>query len=128
MTTGDEVFSSGTVPTRADTRRTLLIKEILATIAAGASGLSGAGSPEGVETARPGATYVDTSTGDLWAKQTGTGNTGWTLISSVAGTLGVFGGNGSPVGVVIPTTAAALYVQFDSDPPYIVWVWDGSWH
>ena len=39
---------------------------------------SGAGSPEGVVTAVPGATYVDTNApGTLWFKRTGTGSTGW---------------------------------------------------
>lgn len=39
---------------------------------------SGAGSPEGVVTAAPGATYVDTNApGTLYLKRTGTGNTGW---------------------------------------------------
>lgn len=40
---------------------------------------SGSGSPEGVVTASPGATYVDTDLpGTIYAKRTGTGNTGWT--------------------------------------------------
>jgi hypothetical protein len=43
-------------------------------------GLSGTGSPEGVTTANPGATYFDTASASLWAKQTGTGNTGWTQL------------------------------------------------
>lgn len=39
---------------------------------------SGSGSPEGVVTASPGATYVDTdSPGALYFKRIGTGNTGW---------------------------------------------------
>lgn len=41
---------------------------------------SGAGSPEGVITANPGALYINTNGGagtTLYVKQTGTGNTGW---------------------------------------------------
>lgn len=39
---------------------------------------SGAGSPEGVVVASPGATYIDTSSGSFWMKKTGSGtNTGW---------------------------------------------------
>jgi len=43
----------------------------------GGGGLSGVGSPEGVVTANPGTTYLDTSTGFFYAKMTGSGNTGW---------------------------------------------------
>lgn len=44
----------------------------------GAAGFSGNGSPEGVVTANPGATYVRIDTGGFWYKATGTGtNTGW---------------------------------------------------
>lgn len=39
--------------------------------------LSGTGSPEGVETANPGSTYLDASNGFFYVKQTGVGNTGW---------------------------------------------------
>jgi len=40
---------------------------------------SGAGSPEGATTAGPGALYLDTSVDppSLWAKLSGSGNTGW---------------------------------------------------
>lgn len=48
-------------------------------VQSGGSGLSGVGSPEGVETASPGTTYVDTSNHQLWLKESGSGNTGWTL-------------------------------------------------
>lgn len=37
----------------------------------------GPGSPEGVETGSVGCTYRSTTTGKLWTKATGTGNTGW---------------------------------------------------
>ena len=43
----------------------------------GSGGLNGVGSPEGVQTASPGTTYLDTSNFNFWAKATGTGNTGW---------------------------------------------------
>lgn len=43
----------------------------------GGGGLAGAGSPEGVVSASPGTTYLDTTTDGFWVKKTGTGNTGW---------------------------------------------------
>lgn len=51
-----------------------------AVAAAIAGGYSGAGSPEGVVTAEPGVVYWDTAGQALWAKNTGTGNTGWVLV------------------------------------------------
>jgi len=42
----------------------------------GAGTYSGVGSPEGVVTAAPGAIYTNTA-GELWAKETGVGSTGW---------------------------------------------------
>jgi hypothetical protein len=38
---------------------------------------SGAGSPEGVQTAAVNSVYRDTATGALWWKVSGAGNTGW---------------------------------------------------
>lgn len=38
---------------------------------------TGTASPEGAVTALPGATYVNTATGNFWVKASGTGNTGW---------------------------------------------------
>jgi hypothetical protein len=59
--------------------------QLLCDIAAAASGgggggEAGVGSPEGVVTADPGVTYLDTSNGFFYAKQTGVGNTGWLAI------------------------------------------------
>jgi hypothetical protein len=48
----------------------------------------GAGSPEGARAANPGSVYCNTSGGagtSVYAKETGTGNTGWTAVSSGAG-------------------------------------------
>lgn len=42
--------------------------------------LAGVGTPEGVVSASPGATYYDTSAYGFWVKSTGTGNTGWTQL------------------------------------------------
>lgn len=39
-------------------------------------------SPEGVITSLPGATYLNTVTGDLYYKRSGIGNTGWVLLMS----------------------------------------------
>lgn len=41
------------------------------------SGLNGSGSPEGVVTASPGASYLDTTNHQVYWKNSGTGNTGW---------------------------------------------------
>lgn len=44
------------------------------------------------------------------------------------GSGGTFGGNGSPVGVVFPTSAFAFYIQADSVPPGLVWeYYNGAW-
>lgn len=43
----------------------------------GGGGEAGAGSPEGVVTADPGTTYLDTATNSFWAKATGSGSVGW---------------------------------------------------
>jgi hypothetical protein len=40
----------------------------------------GAGSPEGAVVASPGREYMNSTTGELWLKHTGDGNTGWRLI------------------------------------------------
>lgn len=48
----------------------------------GGTGLSGTGSPEGVTTASPGTTYIDTAAPALYGKVTGTGNTGWQVFVS----------------------------------------------
>lgn len=48
-------------------------------------GSIGVGSPEGVVTASPGATYydkTDPNAPDMWVKVTGTGNTGWVQLIS----------------------------------------------
>lgn len=49
--------------------------------------LQGAGSPEGVTTAGPGSTWRDTTNGVLYVKVTGTGNTGWSNLSTGSSTL-----------------------------------------
>ena len=43
----------------------------------GGAGIVGNGSPEGVVTAPPGTTYLDSSGDHFWYKRTGVGNTGW---------------------------------------------------
>lgn len=81
-------FPEGTTPRIKDTKRRIQMK-ILGAILDTAPGsgatdyatggnFSGAGSPEGTIIASPGATYVDTVSGNLWTKKTGVGtNTGW---------------------------------------------------
>jgi hypothetical protein len=44
--------------------------------------LAGTGSPQGVVSAPPGSTYLDVSTNNFWAKNSGMGNTGWVLLIS----------------------------------------------
>lgn len=83
-------------------------------------GLSGSGSPEGVETAGPGRTYVDTATGDLYVKQTGTGNTGWVMVQS-GGAQEVFQGSGAPVDPPTDPTNPAIYNDEDNGAIH-VWV------
>ena len=55
--------------------------------------LSGTGSPEGVVSASPPASYQDTTTGALYSKADGSGDTGWVVV----------GGNGS---TAVPGLAA----------------------
>jgi hypothetical protein len=43
----------------------------------------GSGTPEGTVTATPGRTYADTTAGNLWVKNTGTGNTGWQSLPQI---------------------------------------------
>ena len=40
-------------------------------------GLTGHGTPEGVQTANPGTPYLDLDSNYVWVKGTGTGNVGW---------------------------------------------------
>lgn len=43
----------------------------------GGAGAVGTGSPEGVVTAEPGTTYLDTAADSLWIKESGSGAVGW---------------------------------------------------
>lgn len=49
--------------------------------AGNASWQSGAGTPEGAVTASPGSLYSDTTNGEVYVKNTGSGNTGWKIIT-----------------------------------------------
>lgn len=81
-------YPEGNTPKLFDTQRRIEMK-ILGAIIDSAPGsgatdyatggnFSGSGSPEGAVIASPGAVYLDTATGSLWSKRTGTGtNTGW---------------------------------------------------
>lgn len=57
--------------------QTYLLCQLVDDAAGSGSSLAGAGDPEGVVTADPGSTYLNTSDGSFWVKQTGSGNTGW---------------------------------------------------
>lgn len=65
----------------------LIIAQLLCNISSSGlgGGSIGVGSPEGVVTASPGATYydkTDPNAPDMWVKVTGTGNTGWVQLIS----------------------------------------------
>jgi hypothetical protein len=82
MATVSETYGSGTIPKIGDTKRMLMVK-------------------------------------DLIADNGGTGSGG----------VGLFSGNGSPVGVIFPTTDTALYLQKDSTPAGLIWSYfSGTWH
>lgn len=77
-------FSSGTTPLACNPEAVITEKILIKLNAGGGtggggsgSGLSGVGSPQGVVTASPGTTYLQTDTGSFWAKQTGTDANGW---------------------------------------------------
>lgn len=84
----------------------------------------GHGSPQGVQTATPGAGYVDLDSGNFWVKQTGEGNTGWAQVgvlpaeSSIGGTVALGNNveNGTVTGLALTSTpsAVALTVQSPS--------------
>ena len=54
------------------------------TVPSGSTGgvFSGIGSPEGVVTAPVGSVYLQSDGGSFWAKESGTGNTGWVELIS----------------------------------------------
>lgn len=82
----------------------------VAVVPGGISGnLSGSGSPEGVTTASPGTGYVNTATGDFYVKQTGTGNTGWVLVTGGIGASNQFFITGDPNGAQTATRPAIAY-------------------
>jgi hypothetical protein len=54
-----------------------------------ASVSNGSGSPEGVRTENIGSIYTDISTGSIYTKTTGTGNTGWSAVSGGGGSAPV---------------------------------------
>ena len=99
--------------------------------------LHGSGTPEGIVEANPGTGYTDSTNNDLYVKFSGVQREGWILVGKTPTVSGggataaiqVFAGTGSPVGVVFPTTDAALYTQTDSTPAGVVWsYYDGVWH
>lgn len=106
-----EQYSTGNVPLRTDPTRVIEVKILRALNSGAGGGLSGSGSPEGVVSAPPGATYVDTSGGTLYIKVTGTGATGWQVV--VAGAGSTFAGSGSPEGAQI-AAAGSTYTQTDT--------------
>lgn len=77
------------------------------------SAYSGAGSPEGSQSADPGSTYVQTDTLRLWYKVSGTGDTGWQAQAKVsAGTGGPEGVvTGSPGDVYYDTSSGTVYFK-----------------
>lgn len=47
--------------------------------------LEGTGSPEGIVTANPGASYIDSENGTVYFKVSGSGNTGWQIVLTQQG-------------------------------------------
>jgi hypothetical protein len=84
--TNPTFFPEGHQPQAFDNENRILMKILGAILdssgGGGGGGLSGAGSPEGVETANPGTTYWNTSDRSLWIKDTETGDTGWIKLLS----------------------------------------------
>lgn len=88
----------------------------------GALLFSGTGSPEGSVTAGVGATYQQTDGANgavLWAKVSGTGNTGWKSLNATALSR-LLRGTGSPEGVVT-ADISALYEQEDGAGGTVLW-------
>lgn len=75
------------VPYVTDTMQVLLYKLVgsISTLPSngGSANYSGAGSPEGVQTATVGSVYTDLTNSKVYIKTSGTGNTGWTLYLSL---------------------------------------------
>lgn len=60
---------------------------LIATLTPGSSAqevFTGSGSPEGVQTAIVKSIYIDPTAHEIWVKETGSGNTGWTLAVTYA--------------------------------------------
>lgn len=70
---------SGILKIQNSTTLLQITAQLICEAAETAGGLAGTGSPEGIQEASPGRTYVNVTDGALWVKQTGTGNTGWIL-------------------------------------------------
>lgn len=73
----------------------------------------GSGSPEGVLSAPNGSLYVDSATNDLYWKASGSGNTGWALVSSGGGgateVYYISSDGTDPNGVITATRPAVAY-------------------
>lgn len=81
--------------------------------------LNGSGSPEGVVTANTGSIYQDTTNGQIYIKQTGTGNNGWyTLISKTMLDSIIQQGTGVPENTVV-ATKGTLYSDVLTGTLYI---------
>jgi len=84
MSASPDFYTDGHTPRRTDTELVVAQKILGCLIdggggGGGGSGLAGSGAPEGVVTAPPGTTYLDTDTDFFYVKATGTGNTGWII-------------------------------------------------
>lgn len=90
------------------------------------NGHSGSGSPEGVVTSTPGDYYVDVDTGNLYVKQTGDGDTGWTLVVGGGGGGGAtelyFSATDVTPNAAVTATRPALYYTSQGS----VWVKTGA--
>lgn len=75
-------YPEGTTALPSDDKMRSLHKLVALGASGGGSSFTGSGSPEGVVTATEGKLYVDQATTppSLWAKASGTGNTGWVIL------------------------------------------------
>src|SRR6185295_7828399 len=107
-------YPEGTTATPNDSAQRSLTKIVDLIGGGGLGNLYGSGSPEGVVTANVGQGYVNINNGNFWVKQTGTGNTGWTIVSGGGGGNNNLTGSGSPVGVKTPDYIGQYYTNLDS--------------
>jgi hypothetical protein len=117
-------YPEGTRATPNDSEQRSLTKIVDILGSGGGTNLSGSGSPEGSVVGTVGQGYVNTNNGNYWVKQTGTGNTGWVIVTGGGSGHDNITGSGSPVGVKTPDYIGQYYTNLDS-PEGGIWVSTG---